>query len=88
MNMVSSSFATSSRFCPFNNRTMEGISYLTDEAGRKKAIVVDLEKYSEYLEDLLDIIAYEESKDEPVSDFEETVDKILEERKANGEVSG
>ena len=65
---------------------MEGINYLTDEAGRKKAIVVDLEKYSEYLEDLLDIIAYEESKDEPVSDFEETVDKILEERKTNGEV--
>ena len=66
---------------------MEGISYLTDEAGRKKAIVVDLKKYSEYLEDLLDVIAYEESKHEPVSDFEKTVDDILKERKANGEVS-
>ena len=56
---------------------MEGISYLTDGAGNKKALVVDLEKYSEYLEDLLDIIAYEESKNEPVYDFEEAVKKIL-----------
>lgn len=66
---------------------MEGISYLTDGTGKKQAIVVDLDKYGEYLEDLLDVIAYEESKHEPVYDFEETVDKILEERKANGEVS-
>lgn len=38
-------------------------------------------------EQLLDVIAYEESKHEPVSDFEETVNEILKERRANGEVS-
>ena len=56
---------------------MEGTSYLTDITGNKEALVVDLEKYSEYLEDLPDIIAYEESKNEPVYDFEEAVEKIL-----------
>ncbi len=69
------------------NKMMKGISYLTDQAGKKKAIVVDLDKYSEYLEDLLDLIAYEESKDEPVYDFEETVDEILKEKERKGEVS-
>lgn len=66
---------------------MKGISYLTDQFGKKKAIVVDLDKYSEHLEDLLDLIAYEEGKDEPVYDFEETVDEILKEKERKGEVS-
>ena len=34
-------------------------------------------------EDLLDIIAYEERKHEPLFDFEETVDSILKERKGS-----
>lgn len=56
---------------------MKGISYLIDQAGKKKAIVVDIERYGEYLEDLLDLIAYEESKNEPANNFEEVVDRIL-----------
>ncbi len=59
---------------------MEGISYLTDGAGKKQTIVVNLEKYSEYLEDLPEVITYED-KGEETSDFEETVDSILQERK-------
>ncbi|MEM9832798.1 MAG: hypothetical protein AAF944_19355 [Bacteroidota bacterium] len=66
---------------------MEGINYLTDNDGNKKAIVIDLEKYGEYLEDLLDIIAYEESKDEEEYDFEETINEIIQEKKESGEVS-
>ena len=60
---------------------MEGINYLTDNDGNKKAIVVDLERYGEYLEDLFDIISYEESKNEEVRDFEEAVEEIIQERK-------
>jgi hypothetical protein len=59
---------------------MKGISYLIDQAGNKKAIVVDIERYGEYLEDLLDLIAYEESKSEPANDFEGVVDRILKEK--------
>ncbi|MEM6844387.1 MAG: hypothetical protein AAF632_19365 [Bacteroidota bacterium] len=66
---------------------MEGINYLTDNDGNKKAIVIDLEKYGEYLEDLLDVITYEESKDEEEYDFEETINEIIQEKKENGEVS-
>ncbi len=61
---------------------MEGINYLTDNDGKKKAIVVDLEKYGEYLEDLLDIISYEESKHEEVRDFEEAREEIIQEKNA------
>ena len=32
---------------------MEGIQYVTDEAGNKKAIQIDLEKYGELVEELL-----------------------------------
>ena len=46
---------------------MKGVSYITDEKSRKKAVVIDLktlEKYEEQIEDLFDIIIAESRRDE------------------------
>lgn len=53
---------------------MKGVSYLTDEANRKKAVVIELatlEKYPRQIEDLLDILVAESRKNEPKLDWEE-----------------
>ena len=47
---------------------MKGVSYITDEKSRKKAVVIDLktlEKYDEQIEDLFDAIIAESRVDEP-----------------------
>jgi predicted DNA-binding protein len=46
---------------------MKGVSYLTDEKNRKKAVVIELkaiEQHPEEIEDLLDTIVAEARKDE------------------------
>lgn len=47
---------------------MKGISYITDEKSRKKAVVIDmktLQKYDKRIEELLDIIIAESRAEEP-----------------------
>ena len=47
---------------------MKGVSYITDEKSRRKAVVIDLktlEKYDEQIEDLFDAIIAESRRDEP-----------------------
>jgi len=62
---------------------MRGVSYITDEAGHKMAIVIDLEKlreikakdeFFEELEDTLDIILRE---DEPSANWDKTKSDLL-----------
>ncbi|MBO9614638.1 MAG: hypothetical protein J7619_18200 [Dyadobacter sp.] len=49
---------------------MKGVSYLTDEVGQKKAVVIDLEllkhreNLADILEDIEDAVAIETRKDE------------------------
>lgn len=43
---------------------MEGIKYLIDEKNNKVAVQIDLEKYGELVEELLDIIESEQRKDD------------------------
>ena len=46
---------------------MKGVSYLTDDQNRKKAVVIELstlERYDSYLEDLLDGLIAESRKDD------------------------
>lgn len=53
---------------------MKGISFVTDEKNRKKAVIIDLKIISERqneIEDLLDIIVAESRKDEPKTKWEE-----------------
>jgi len=38
---------------------MEGLSYIVDEKGRKRAVVVDLDRYGELWEDIYDAMIAE-----------------------------
>jgi hypothetical protein len=58
---------------------MKGISYITDNKSRKKAVVIDmktLQKYDKQIEDLLDVIIAESRVEEPSIPWE-TVKKRL-----------
>lgn len=45
--------------------------YLTDEKGKKTAVVIPLAEYEELLEDLHDLAVIAERKDEPAIPFQE-----------------
>jgi hypothetical protein len=53
---------------------MKGVSYITDEKSRRKAVVIDLktlEKFDKQIEDLLDVIIAESRRDEPTVSWDE-----------------
>ncbi|WP_149241327.1 hypothetical protein [Dyadobacter sp. 32] len=62
---------------------MKGISYLTDEGGHKKAVVIDLDllrdrdNLQEIIEDLEDAISIELRKDEPSFDWTEVREALV-----------
>lgn len=55
---------------------MEGILYVTDEQNRKKYIQIDLEKYGQIVEDILDSITIESRKKEKSSPIEEVLSEL------------
>ncbi len=58
---------------------MKGVSYLTDERNRKKAIVIDLKalgKYDEQIGDLLDVLIAESRREEPSVAWEEVKNRL------------
>jgi len=55
---------------------MTGIKYITDDKGKKKAVVLDLNKYSGIWEDMYDIIVAEERVKEPKESYESVKKKI------------
>lgn len=59
---------------------MKGIQFLTDEAGAKKSVLIDLELYGELLEDFFDIVISRERLNEPAVPFEDVVAEIEAER--------
>ncbi len=52
---------------------MKGVSYITDEKNRKKAVVIDLKTLEEYeqIGDLFDVIIAESRRDESSVTWEE-----------------
>lgn len=44
---------------------MEGIDYIIDERGDKKAIIISIDKFGDHLEDIEDILIAIDRKDEP-----------------------
>jgi hypothetical protein len=53
---------------------MKGISYITDEKSRKKALVIDLktiEQNEEAVHDLIDVLIAESRKDDEVVSWED-----------------
>ncbi len=43
---------------------MKGIEYITDEKGDRKSIIIDLKRWGEVIEDLLDVIEAKERVEE------------------------
>ncbi|WP_167605878.1 hypothetical protein [Maribellus sediminis] len=59
---------------------MDGIKYITDEAGRRIAVQIDLEKHKQFIEDYLDFIEDENDVrnvvNEPLIPLEEVISKF------------
>jgi PHD/YefM family antitoxin component YafN of YafNO toxin-antitoxin module len=52
------------------------IQYITDENGKKQSVVMPVETYEEILEDIQDLVAIAERKDEPTVSFEELIKNL------------
>lgn len=52
------------------------VQYLTDAAGEKMAVVLPLAEYERLLEDLADLAAVAERKDEPTIDHDAFMEKL------------
>lgn len=50
--------------------------YLTDEKGRKTAVVLPIREYEELLEDLEDLAIIAERKDEPTEPLETVTERL------------
>ena len=60
---------------------MEGIQFVVDGDGRKTAVIIDLERYSELLEDFFDVAVSEQRlATETCVPFEDVVKEIEAER--------
>jgi hypothetical protein len=55
---------------------MEGILYLTDDQNKKRYVQIDLEKYGQVVEDILDSITIESRKKEPSYPIEEVMSEL------------
>ena len=63
---------------------MSGIQYITDDTGKKTAVVIDLEQYGEIWEDFYDTMLAQERNDEQRISFSE-VKKQLKKKGLVGE---
>ena len=50
---------------------MTGIQYLTDEAGEREYVLIDLKEYGEIWEEFHDGLIAEQRKNEPLVDWEQ-----------------
>lgn len=50
--------------------------YITDEHGKKTAVILPIEEYEELLEDIADMAILLERRDEPTIPFDEVVAKL------------
>lgn len=50
--------------------------YVTDETGKKTAVILQIEEFEELLEDLMDLAALAERRDEPTLSHEEVISRL------------
>ncbi len=65
---------------------MKGISYITDNKGKQKALVVDMKFYAEEVQDFLDGLIAESRKKESKTDYKKFIGTILKKRKLSADV--
>jgi hypothetical protein len=63
---------------------MKGIQYITDDEGKKSAVVIDLKTYGEQLEDFLDGLEAEQRLNEPGEEYKTVMNRIIQSKKDNG----
>lgn len=63
---------------------MEGIQFVTDDKGRKTAVLIDLKKYGELWEDFYDGLIAKRREDEPRESLDEVREKLRQQGKLNG----
>jgi len=56
--------------------TLRKERFITDEKGRKEAVILDIKLYQEILEDLEDLRLLAERKDEATSSLEEVEERL------------
>ena len=66
---------------------MKGVNYITDEQGKKTAVVISLKNYKEEIEDFLDGLEAQSRLEEPSIDFEKAFTKIVKNKTSNVKVS-
>ena len=63
---------------------MEGIQFLTNERGKKTAVLIDLKKYGELWEDFYDSVVARSRASEP----RESLESVKERLRKQGKLSG
>jgi hypothetical protein len=63
---------------------VEGIQFVTDDKGRKTAVLIDLEKHGELWEDFYDRLIAAERKDEPRESIETVRRRLVRQGKLDG----
>jgi len=51
-------------------KQMKGIQFVVDDAGKKKAVLIDLAEWGEVWEDIYDVLVARSREDEPTVDWE------------------
>ena len=60
----------------FNKNKLEGIDYIVDEKGKKKAVIIDLETFGSAYEDIEDILVAYSRMQEPRIPFEKVKETL------------
>jgi hypothetical protein len=50
---------------------MKGFRFVIDDSEKKKAVIIDLEEWGEFWEDIYDVMVARSRKDEPLCQWEE-----------------
>jgi hypothetical protein len=61
---------------------MEGIQFVVDDNGNKKAVLIDLEKWGDLWEDFYDVLISELRRDEPRVAWDKLKAEMMEEGKS------
>ena len=65
---------------------MKGVQFVVDDAGKKKAVIIDLEEWGEVWEDIYDILVSEYRRGEPSVPWEKLKAEALREERCNNDV--
>jgi hypothetical protein len=63
---------------------LEGVQYLVDSSGKRKAVVISLEDWGELWEDFYDVLVSESRKDEPSIPWEKLKAELANEESTDG----